>query len=150
MSLVIAGNDTGAPAHAGKIGRARQPATMPTGRHGDHPMIVSRLAYFLIAGIIATAGVLIWQVLNPGEAENNPNIALDDVINYSRFGVVETIEVRERSLIVTFAEDFDTESAFSSDSRTYEAALPPGRSITSMLQEAGVTIGDGGVRVETQ
>ncbi len=113
-------------------------------------MIVARLSYLLIITIVAVAAVAVFMVLRPDEASHNPDIELQQIINYSRFGVIESITESGQTLTVRFNDDFDTEQAFDTDSHVFEATVPAGQNIRTLLQSNGIIVGEGGVRVTTQ
>ena len=55
------------------------------------------------------------------------SITLEEVINFAKFGVVESVEVRGSVAIVTFSEDYDTSNEpLASDSHVFEMAVPAG------------------------
>jgi hypothetical protein len=113
-------------------------------------MIFTRLGYFTILLIIAAAAVAIFLVLRPETATNYPEIQAEQVINYSRFGVIEEIEVDGTLLTVRFREDFDTQEQFGTSSHVFHGTLPEGQDIGQMLTAAGIVVGEGGVQVTTQ
>lgn len=113
-------------------------------------MIVARLSYVLIITIVAVAAVAVFMVLRPDEASHNPAIELQQIIDYSRFGVVESITEGGQTLTVRFNDDFDTEEAFDTDSHVFEATIPPGDDIRTILENNGVIVGEGGVTVSTR
>ena len=113
-------------------------------------MIVARLSYLLIITIIAVAAVAVFMVARPDDASHNPAIEVQEIINYSRFGVVESITESGQTLTVRFKDDFDTEDAFGTDSHVFEATLPAGQNIRTILQDNGIIVGEGGVRVSTR
>lgn len=113
-------------------------------------MILARLSYLLIITIIAVAGVAVFMVLRPDDASHNPALELQQVIDYSKFGVIENITESGQTLTVTFRDDFDTEEAFETDSRVFEATLPSGQNIRTLLQNNGVIVGEGGVEVTSR
>jgi hypothetical protein len=110
-------------------------------------MFIARAGYIAIIGIIAIAAVATAIVLQPDDASHNPTIEVQQVVNYARFGLVESIDVRDTTMTVRFVEGFDAEEAFGADSRVFEATLGEGEDIVAMLEAAGVPIGDDGVRV---
>jgi hypothetical protein len=113
-------------------------------------MILARLSYLLIITIIAAAGVAVFMVLRPDDASHNPAIEIQEIINFSRFGVIESITESGQTVTVRFDEDFDTEGAFDTDSHVFEATVPRGQNIRTILQNNGVIVGEGGVPVTTE
>ncbi len=111
-------------------------------------MVFTRLGYLVIVAIIAAAATAIYMVLQPGSAENNPSIEVQQVVNYAKFGQVERIDVSGRTVTVRFKDDLDTESAFGVDARVFDATLAEGDSILTILESNGVAVGGAnGVRV---
>ena len=111
-------------------------------------MGVTRLAQVFIIIIIAIAAAAIFLVVRPDSAHQNPSITLEEVINFAKFGVVESVEVRGSVAIVTFSEDYDTSNEpLASDSHVFEMAVPAGENIAARLLEAGVPVGADGVSV---
>ncbi|HZP58589.1 MAG TPA: hypothetical protein VFC53_13720 [Dehalococcoidia bacterium] len=112
-------------------------------------MIFTRLGYVLIITVIAVAAVAIVVVLRP--ASEDHVISAQEVVNYARFGVIESIDAHGRTLTVRFKKDFDTNEAFGTNSHTFSATLGDGQSITDMLAQAGVALdGSNGLRVTAQ
>lgn len=116
-------------------------------------MVFTRLGYMLILAIMGIAVVAIAAVLWGGgsggsdaPAATAPLMAFEDVINYSKFGVIDEIKVHGETLTVRFRADFDTKSRTGSDSRTYTSSLPSGQTIDGALAAAGVQ----GVKVTKQ
>ena len=110
-------------------------------------MFVTRLGYLLIVGIVAAAGVAIFVVLQRS-GDDTPSISVEQVIGYSRFGVVDSISATGRTLNVHFRNDFDTKSQLGSSSHDYEATLRDGDNLLTILETSGVKINSAdGVRV---
>ncbi len=119
-------------------------------------MIFTRLGYLIILVIIVVAAGAIAYVVWPGGggsggasnggAASRPVIAFDDVINYSKFGVIDQISVKGSVLTAHFRDDFDTKSRTGSDSHDYTSALPSGQDLAAVLQTAGVQ----GVKIVNQ
>ena len=101
-------------------------------------MLVTRIGYLLIIGVVATAAAAVMIVLRPGTASQPPALEFQQVVNYSRYGVVERIDVKGQTLTVRFRDDFDTQSQLGISDKVFEAAVPVGRDITTALTEAGV------------
>jgi hypothetical protein len=111
-------------------------------------MGVTRIAQLLIIVIIAAAAVAVFIVVRPESAHQNPSITLEEVINFAKFGVVDSIEVRDNVAIVTFSEDYDPSTGpLATDSRVFEMAVPAGENVAARLMEAGVPVGADGVSV---
>lgn len=111
-------------------------------------MWLARAGYVLILAIVASALVAIAIVVRPENAEHPQFMEVTQVINYSRFGQIESIEQHGRTLSVRFQGDFDTKGTFGSGSHVFESTLPEGQTIAGLLEQAGVKVnGDGGVRV---
>ena len=114
-------------------------------------MIFTRLGYVLIVTVIAIAAVAIFIVLRPESASGPPTISVEEVVNYSRYGVVESIEVKGQTMKVRFKDGYDTEEQFGTDSREFEASLAPDQSILVLLETAGIPVNTAeGVRVTIQ
>ena len=109
-------------------------------------MLFTRIGYVLIIGVIATAVAAVAIVLRPEEATHPPVLEFQQVVNYSRYGVVDRIDARGRTLTVHFKADFDTREPFQTDVHTFEAAVPEGQDIVQALASAGVT----GVQVNSR
>ena len=110
-------------------------------------MIVTRIGYLFIVVIVAAAGIAIFVVLQREES-SPPTLTLEQVIGYSRYGVIDSITANGRSLKVHFRKDFDTTSQLGSDSHDYEATLKEGDSLLGILETNGVKINSAdGVRV---
>lgn len=104
-------------------------------------MIFTRFGYLVIVAIIAAAGAAIYWVVRPDAADGRPQIEVQQVVDYAKFGQVERIEVDGRTLTVHFIDTLDTESAFGDDARVFEATLPDGASIYTILEANGVAVG---------
>lgn len=107
-------------------------------------MIVTRVAYGLIILVIALAVVAVVIVLRPNAASTPPALEFQQVVNYSKYGVVELIDVRGQALTVRFRSDFDTRAQFGVDAREFSAVVPPGQDVGAALTAAGVTYNQGG------
>lgn len=111
-------------------------------------MLVTRIGYILIIGVIATAIAAIAIVIRPDSASHPASLQFDQVINYSRFGVVERIETKGSTLTVRFRKEFDTKTQFGSDTHTFDSAVPAGSDLMTSLTQAGVVVnGDAGLQV---
>jgi hypothetical protein len=111
-------------------------------------MGLTRIAHGLIVVIIAIAAVAIFLVVRPDSAHQNPSITLDEVINYAKFGVVESVEVKDNVAIVTFSDDYDPSTGpLATESRVFEMTVPDGENVAARLLEAGVPVGADGVSV---
>jgi hypothetical protein len=111
-------------------------------------MLVTRISYLLIVGVVATAAAAVLIVLRPSTASQPQALEFQRVVDYSRYGVVERIDVKGQTLTVRFREDFDTQSAMGTNDKVFDAAVPAGRDITTALTEAGVPFnGAGGLQV---
>ena len=110
-------------------------------------MFVTRLGYLLIVGIVAGAAVAIFVVLQRS-ADDPPSISVEQVIGFSRYGVIDSISASGRTLKVHFRNDFDTKSQLGNSSHDYEATLREGDNLLTMLETSGVKINSAdGVRV---
>jgi hypothetical protein len=118
-------------------------------------VILTRLGYFVIALIIATAAVAVIIVLRPDEASTPtaelPQLDLQEVIAYTRYGAVERIETQGTTLRVYFREEFPTEEHFGSDSRVFGSTVPAGQDIAQMLANEGVAVNsENGIEVSAR
>lgn len=114
-------------------------------------MLVARIGYVLIIGVMATAIAAIAFVVRPGEATHPPNIEFQQVVNYSRYGVIDRIDAHGKTLTVHFRDDFNTSEPFQTDVHTFESGVPDGRDIVSELTKAGVAVdGSAGLQVTTR
>ncbi len=110
-------------------------------------MFITRLGYLLIVGVIAAAAIAIFVVLQRTEADT-PSITVEQVIGYSRYGVIDSINSTGKTVKVHFRSDFDTKSQLGSSSHDYEATLRDGDNLLTMLETSGIKInGADGVRV---
>lgn len=111
-------------------------------------MLVARIGYVLIVLVIATAVAAIAIVLRPDDASHPPMLEFQEVVNYSHFGVIDSIDVRGQTLTVHFIDSFDTVARFDTKVHTFEAPVPAGQDIFSALQAAGVEVNEtGGLQV---
>jgi hypothetical protein len=111
-------------------------------------MLVTRIGYGLIILVMAAAVAAIALVLRPEEATQPPMIEFQQVVNYSRYGVIDRIDAHGKTLTVHFKDDFDTAEPFQTSVHTFEAGVPDGRDIMSALTSAGVPVnGSGGLQV---
>ena len=111
-------------------------------------MGVTRVAQVLIIVIVAIAAAGVFLVVRPDSAHQNPSITLEEVINFAKFGVVESVEVRGNVAIVTFSDDYDPSSGpLEADSHVFEMTVPEGENVAARLQEAGIPVGADGVSV---
>ena len=110
-------------------------------------MLVTRFGYLLIVGVVAAAGIAIFVVLQRTEADPPP-ISVEQVIGYSRYGVIDSISATGRTVKVHFRNDFDTKSQLGHSSHDYQATLQAGDNLLAILETNGVKInGADGVRV---
>ena len=115
-------------------------------------MMFTRLGYALIlvillaaAGAIAAVAVVAWPDSGAGHT-----LDPQQVVNYSRFHVIDSIDQNGRTLTVRFKKDFDTKGAFGTSAHEFTSTLPAGADIVSMLTAAGVPInGADGLQVTT-
>jgi hypothetical protein len=107
-------------------------------------MVITRVAHGLIVAVVAVAAVAIAIVLRPDSASHPPGLEFQQVINYSRYGVIDSINAKGNVLTVHFRDDFDTKAQFGTDVHTYEATLPSGQDLVVALTEAGVPAPDAG------
>jgi len=111
-------------------------------------MLVTRIGYVLIIAVMATAVAAIAIVLRPKEASQPPMLEFQQVVDYSKYGVIDRIDVRGRTLTVHFRDDFDTKEQFQTSVRTFESAVPEGRDIVTELTASGVAVdGSRGLQV---
>ena len=107
-------------------------------------MLVARIGYVLIVLVIALAAAAIAMVLRPESAAHPPMLEFQEVVNFSRFGVIDRIDAQGSTLTVHFKDDFDTAEPFRTDVHTYEAPVPDGQDIVSALTSAGVPFNTAG------
>jgi len=87
-------------------------------------------------------------VLRPDNASHPPMLEFQEVVNYSRFGVIDRIDVRGQTLTVHFQDSFDTVDRFGTGTHTFDAPVPSGQDIVSALQAAGIEVNKtGGLQV---
>jgi hypothetical protein len=84
-------------------------------------------------------------VLDTDEATTNPPISIEQLVLNA--GSIESVRQGGRTVTVRFQENFDAQAVLGVDSRTFEATLDEGVTITDVLRFANVPIGDEGVRV---
>ena len=115
-------------------------------------MLVTRIGYALIACVIIAAAVAIIIVLVPngGSDDASPAIEFDTVVNYARYGVIESIDVKGDTMTVHFIKDYDTQTQFGTSSHTFTATVPAGQDIEAALTGAGIAVGDGGLPVRKE
>jgi len=110
-------------------------------------MLVARLGYLLILGIVIAAGIAIFVVLQRSEADP-PTLTLDQVIGYSKYGVIDSMSANGDTVKVHFRSDFDTKGQLGNSSHDYQTKLRQGDSLVGLLETAGVRVnGIDGVRV---
>ena len=115
--------------------------------------MITRFGHIVILAIIAAAAVAVFVVLRADDADSPsgddlPRMQVAEVINYSRFGVVDRIEVDGRDLTVHFARDFDVASTpLGTESKVFRATLDQGQDIRQLLGAEGIAIGGEGVEV---
>ena len=111
-------------------------------------MSVTRIGQLAIVSILIIAAVAIFMVLRPDSSSAPQTITLQEVINFSSFGVVESIEVRGDIAIVTFSRDYDTsQPPLSADTHVFEMPVEEGVDIAANLRAAGIQVGEDGVSV---
>lgn len=110
---------------------------------------VTRIAYLAIMGVMVAAVVAVCTVTTGTGGDNGelPEITTKQIVDYARFGMVEKIDVEDREVTVTFVETLDTEDAFGESSRRFRATLEPGETMTKLINDAGLTVGAGGIEV---
>ena len=67
-------------------------------------------------------------------------IEYQQVIDYSRYGVVERIETKGQTLTVHFSKDFDTQAQLGTSDHVFDAMMPPGEDIVDTLAKAGISV----------
>ena len=107
-------------------------------------MLVTRVSYVLIIGVIAVAIAAIAIVLRPETASQPAPLEFGQVIDYSKVGVIERIEMKGQLLTVHFRPGFDTKAQFGSGDRTFQSMLPAGKDLLAALKDAGVGVNDAG------
>jgi hypothetical protein len=115
-------------------------------------MIFTRFGYSLIILIVVAAVVAVAVLALRVRDDGGPSHTIDpqQVINYSKFQVIDSIDQNGRTLTVRFKKEFDTKSAFGTSSHEFTSTLPQGADVVSMLTAAGVPInGAGGIQVTT-
>jgi len=111
-------------------------------------VLVTRIGYVLIIGVIAAAAAATTLVLRPGTALHPAAIQYQQVIDYSRYGVVERIETKGQTLTVYFIKDFDTQAQLGTSDHVFDAMVPQGEDVIADLAKAGVTVnGPAGLQV---
>jgi hypothetical protein len=111
-------------------------------------MLVTRFAHALIIAVLALAAVAVAVVLRPERASHPPAIEFQQVVNYSKYGVIDRIDAKGQVLTVHFRDEFDTQAQLGTDAHTFESSLPPGADLLAALSEAGVPASSaGGPRV---
>jgi len=106
-------------------------------------MWFTRLGYFLIVCVIASAAVAIAYVLRPSDASQPPPIEFDSVVNFAKFGVIESVDVKGQTMTVRFKDGFDTKAQFGVSDHVFLGTIPAGRDIVAALTAAGVPLNDG-------
>jgi hypothetical protein len=116
-------------------------------------MMFTRLGYSLILMIVAAAAVAVAVVAFvawPGGGSSGHTLDAQQVVNYSRFHVIDSIDQNGRTLTVHFNKDFDTKKAFGTGAHEFTSTLPQGEDIVAMLTAVGVPInGADGIQVTT-
>jgi hypothetical protein len=111
-------------------------------------VLVTRISYVLIIGVIALAIAAIAIVLRPDTASQPSALEFTQVINYSKYGVIDRIEANGQTLTVHFRPGFDTKAQFGTSDKVFQSALPAGQDLMSVLRDAGIDInGAGGLQV---
>jgi hypothetical protein len=108
-------------------------------------MILTRISYLLIAAVVAIAAAAICVVLDTEEAATNPPITLEAMILNA--GSIESVRQSDRTITVTFVDDFDSMAALGVESRTFEATLDEGVNVSDVFRLVGIPVGEGGVNV---
>jgi hypothetical protein len=108
-------------------------------------MILTRISYLLIAAVVAVAAAAICVVLDTDDAATNPPITLENMILNA--GSIESVRQSGRTVTIRFDEDFDAEASLGVDSRTFEATLDEGVTVTDVFRLVGIPVGEGGVNV---
>ncbi|MDP9236599.1 MAG: hypothetical protein M3P30_04220 [Chloroflexota bacterium] len=111
-------------------------------------MLFTRVSYVLIIGVIAFAIAAIAIVLRPDTASQPSVLEFTQVINYSKYCVVDRIEAKGQTLTVQFRPGFDTKAQFGTSDRVFQSTLPAGQDLVAALKGAGVEVnGTGGLQV---
>jgi len=111
-------------------------------------VLVTRIGYVLIIGVMATAAAAIALVLRPSTASHPAAIQYQQVIDYTRYGVVERIETKGQTLTVHFSKDFDTQAQLGTGDHVFDAMIPQGEDIVATLAKAGIAVNSpGGLQV---
>jgi hypothetical protein len=108
-------------------------------------MILTRISYLAIAAVVAVAAAAVCVVLDTDEATTNPPITLEQMLTNA--ASIDSVRQSGRQITVRFREEFDAQSAFGVDSRTFEATLDDGVNVSDVFRFANVPVGDNGVRV---
>ncbi len=107
-------------------------------------MLFTRIGYVLIIGVIAIAAAAVAFVLRPDSATHPAAIDYQQVINYSRYGVVERIETKGQTLTVYFRQDFNTKAQFGTGTHAFDSKLPTGANLVGDLTAAGIAVNSAG------
>lgn len=116
-------------------------------------MLVTRIGYALIACVVIAAAVAIFYVLvGPGGGDDDatPTIEFDTVVNYARYGVIESIDVKGQTMTVRFIKDYDTKTQFGTSNHVFVCTMPEGQDIETALTAAGISVGDGALPVHRE
>jgi hypothetical protein len=103
-------------------------------------VLVARVSYVLIIGVIAVAIAAIAIVLRPDSASQPAALDFVQVVNYSKYGVVERIEAKGQTLTVQFRSSFDTKAQLGTSDHLFQSSLPVGKDLLSVLRDAGVEV----------
>ncbi len=114
-------------------------------------MIFTRLGYSLIIVVMLAAAGAIYFVVRPPGSETQA-LRLEDVMNYSKFGVIQSIDQDGKALTVRFKKEFDTRAAFGTDAHVFKSEIPDaGTNIIMLLEQAGVRVNaEGAVQVKVK
>lgn len=111
-------------------------------------MLVTRVSYVLIIGVIAFAIAAIVIVLRPDSASQPSALEFTQVIDYSKVGVIDRIEAKGQTLTVHFRSGFDTKAQFGTSDQVFHSTLPAGQDLVSALRDAGIDVNAvGGLQV---
>jgi len=107
-------------------------------------MPFTRLAHVLVVGVVAVTAVTIAVVLRADRASQPPALEFQQVVDDSKYGVIDRIEAKGQVLTVHFRNEFDTQAQPGTDAHTFEASLPPGEDLLTALAAVGVPASSAG------
>ena len=116
-------------------------------------MLVTRIGYALIACVVIAAAVAILYVLFAAGGSNKDDtqsIDFESVVNYARYGVIESIDVKGQTMTVHFIKDYDTETQFGTSNHVFVATVPDGQDIAAALTAVGISVGDDALPVHRE